>query len=168
MVTFGLGSLLRLQREDDHQSSHDAQQTFSSVQFLALSHTSAARARWVKRRKKNPTWRQQQTPHPPKRQVSAPNLPFISVLLKVGSLKSSRSGSRTCKHLERVSHFSQRACSTVYPASPSRPLSHLLLTLPVFHARQWELVSPVKAFSLRTSWASRLIGCSEQEEAATR
>lgn len=134
-------------------------QTFSSAQFSTLSHTRTAREWGVKRRKKKPTWRQKKQ----NKQVSAPNLPYISALLKVSSLKSSGSGSRTCKLLERVSHFSQRACSTVYPASPSHPLSLIPLTLPVFHARQWELVSPMSFFSphqlsITINWVFRARG----------
>lgn len=56
------------------------------------------------------------------KQVSAPNLPFISTLLKVCSLKSSTSGSRTRKLLERVLNFSNAHAPQHPPSLHSLPL----------------------------------------------
>lgn len=92
---------------------------------------------------------------------------IIFALWKVGSLKSSGSGSTTCKLLERVSHFSRRACSTVYPAPSSLPPSLFLFfhSLCLFFTlgtesllALWKLFLSPHQLSIAINWVFRARG----------
>lgn len=90
------------------------------------------------------------------KQVSAPNLSLTTALLKVGSQKSSGSGSKTWKLLERVSHFSRCACSPVYPAPSPCLLFHSLSPFFTLGAEsllaQWKLFSFPHQLSITINW----------------